>query len=496
MSEASLPRFDPARRRAVTAALALVSALASFESTVVSTAMPTIIGELNGLPLYSWVFSLYLLSATVMMPLCGSLADLYGRRRVLLTALVVFLAGAFACAVARSMPQLIAARAVQGLGAAGLIPISLTVVADLYSLRDRARVQGLFSGIWGAAGLLGPPLGAALTIRYGWRSIFSINLPLGTLALLLVATQMRESRAPRPRPFDGGGAALLALAAGALLFATLHGGLGGGLGAGWRVSLLALAAAALLMLVRLERRSPHPLLPPSLFASAERASPFVAGVLLGTTIFGVDSFVPLFVQGARGGSAAAAGAVVTPVVLMWAVSAGVAGRAIVAFGFRRAARFGAVLVLLGLVGLLAAAWLDFGVVAISLCCGVVGAGLGPSSLAQVLAVQNAAAERERGVATSLVPFSRTVGGSIGVGALGGLLSAGLTERLGAAAADASQVLAGRVAGASAEALRQAIEASLLPVFGVLAALAVVNLFVAGRFPGPARSGAAPGAPEP
>src|SRR5262245_22227318 len=142
--ETNAPRFDPQRRRAVTAALVLVTALASFETTVVSTAMPTIIGDLGGLPLYAWVFAVYLLTSTVAMPVYGRLADIHGRRRLILTAIAVFLTGAIVCASARSMPQLIAARAIQGLGAAGLIPVALTVIADLYSLEERARIQGLF----------------------------------------------------------------------------------------------------------------------------------------------------------------------------------------------------------------------------------------------------------------------------------------------------------------------------------------------------------------
>ena len=171
------PRFDPRRRRVVTLALMLVTALASFESTVVSTAMPTIIGDLGGLPLYSWVFSIYLLAATVMMPIYGRLADIYGRRRILLIAISVFLVGAVTCSVARSMPQLIAARGLQGLGAAGLVPIALTVSGDLFSLEQRARVQGLFSSVWGTASLIGPLLGAWMTMSFGWRSIFSDQHP-------------------------------------------------------------------------------------------------------------------------------------------------------------------------------------------------------------------------------------------------------------------------------------------------------------------------------
>jgi MFS family permease len=490
VSDESIPRFDPARRRAVTAALLLVSALASFESTVVSTAMPTIIGELQGLPLYSWVFSLYLLSATVMMPLFGSLADLYGRRRVLLAALAIFLTGAGACAVAQSMPQLIAARALQGLGAAGLVPVALTVVADLYTLRERTRIQALFSSVWACAALLGPLLGAWLTIGIGWRSIFWITLPLGVLVFALVSTQIRESRSPRPARFDFPGAALLAVAVSALLFATLHGGTGEAMGTAARAGLLAVSAGAFLGFARLQGRTSAPLIPPALFARAETAAPYVAGVLLGVTIFGVDTFVPLFVQGARGGTATAAGAVVTPIIFMWAVSGAAAGRAIVSFGFRRTARFGAVLVQLGSLALLVSVLRDWSVLAISLTCAVIGAGLGPSSLSQILAVQQAVREADRGVATSLVPFMRTIGGSVGVGALGAILSAGLTRRLGPAAASAGHFLAGRHGGeaVASAAFREALAASLLPIFVLLAALAALNLFVTAYFPDEAEPG--------
>jgi MFS family permease len=471
----------------VTIALVLVTALASFESTVVSTAMPTIIGDLGGLPLYSWVFSIYLLTATVMMPIYGRLADIYGRRRILLVAITVFLTGAMTCGLARSMPQLIAARGLQGLGAAGLVPIALTVSGDLFSLEERARVQGLFSSVWGTASLVGPLLGAWMTMSLGWRSIFTINIPLGIVAFTLVATQMIESRAPLPDPLDLAGAATLAGGVTALLFAVLHRPGGAGMGLAARFALFATAATALVLFARLQSRRAHPLIPPGLFRRIETAAPYLGGVLLGTTIFGVDTFVPLFVQGARGGSAGAAGAVVTPLVFFWAASATLAARLIVRFGFRRTARWGAVLILVGLGGLVAGALANASVPWISAACAVVGAGLGPSSMAQVLAIQHVVVERERGVATSLVPFFRAIGGSIGVGALGGLLAAGLDRRLGAAAETAGRLLAagGAAGGASAvtpAAFRVAIERSLLPVFGILGALAVVNLFVAARFP--------------
>jgi MFS family permease len=488
MSAPPPPRFDPGRRRAVTLALVLVTALASFESTVVSTAMPTIIGDLGGLRLYAWVFSVYLLTATVAMPVYGRLADIYGRRRLLLVAIGVFLSGAVACALARSMPQLIAARAVQGLGTAGLMPVPLTVIADLYSLEERTRVQGLFSGIWGFSSLVGPLLGAFLTVHFGWRSIFTITLPLGAIAFFLVATRLIESRASLPDPVDVAGAFLLAIGVTLVLVAVLRAPESRGASPGLRLALFLAGIVFLAVFARLQTRREHPLVPPALFQRWETAAPYLAGAVLGTTIFGVDTFVPLFVQGARGGTAGAAGAVVTPLMFMWASSAAVAARIILRFGFRKTARFGGMLILVGLAGLIAGALTDAGVVWISAACAVVGAGLGPSSLAQVMAIQEAAPERQRGVATSLIPFSRTLGGSVGVGALGGLFAAGLASRLGSGMEAASRLLAGSHAASAGgttiapSLFRQAIERSLLPVFAVLLALAAVNLFLVSGFP--------------
>lgn len=463
----------------MTFALLLVTALASFESTVVSTAMPTIIGDLHGLSLYSWVFSVYLLTSTISMPLFGRLADLYGRRRVLLGAMALFLGGALVCALARSMPALIAARALQGLGAGGVMPVALTVTGDLYAIEERARVQGLFSGVWGLASLVGPLLGAFLTVTFGWRSIFTINLPLGLVAAALVATQMVESRERRRDPLDLAGAATLAVGVTALLLALLHRAGAGSPGLAARAGLLVLAAGSLVLFFRIQGRREHPLVPPSLLTRVETAAPYLTGLLIGTTIYGVDTFVPLFVQGARGGTAGAAGAVVTPLVFGWSLSAAVAARFIVRHGFRRTSRFGATLILAGFGGLLLSAALDASVAWISLACGLVGLGLGPSSLSQVLAIQHVVPEETRGVATSLVPFSRTIGGSLGVGALGGILAAGLERRLGPSADAAAHLLEG--GAATTPALRLAIERSLFPVFAVLLVLAAVNLLATGLY---------------
>ena len=339
------------------------------------------------------------------------------------------------------MTQLILARVLQGLGAGGLMPVALIVTGDLFSLRERARIQGLFSGVWGVASLAGPILGAALTVTFGWRSIFAVNLPLGVLAFALVATKMIETRASRPDPLDVRGALLLAGGITALLLSVLQRAGGAPLPLGLRVGLITGGIALLVLFAREQARLEHPLIPPDLFRHARTMAPYVAGALLGTTIFGVDTFVPLFVQGARGGTAVAAGAVVTPVVLMWAVSATVAARVVVAFGFRRTAQIGAVLILLGLVrprGLRAPArprrhhHRDLR--------GDRVAASGSPRSRRSSPSSTSSTSRHRGVATSLVPFFRAVGGALGVGALGGLLATGLSRRLGPEAETAGALL--------------------------------------------------------
>jgi hypothetical protein len=282
---------------------------------------------------------------------------------------------------------------------------------------------------------------------------------------------MVESHEPRRDPIDLAGAFTLGAGVTALLFAVLHRAGPGSPGLLARAGLLVIAVAFLSFFVRLQARREHPLISLDLFTRAETAAPYLSGLLLGTTIYGVDTFVPLFVQGARGGSAGAAGAVVTPLVLGWSISAAVAARYI--------ARAGALLILAGFAALGLAAGLGAGIAWISLACGLVGLGLGPSSLSQVLVIQHVVPEERRGIATSLVPFSRTVGGSLGVGALGGILASGLHRRLGLEADSASHFLEG--GAATSPGLRLAIERSLLPVFGVLFVLAALNLLFAARY---------------
>ena len=403
------------------AALMLGMALGALDTTVVGTAMPTIIGKLGGVSLYSWVFSAYLLTSTTAVPVCGKLADLFGRKPVFLAGVALFLAGSMLCGLSQSMSQLILFRALQGLGAGAVLPVTMTIIGDLFSIEQRARLQGFFSGVWGVSSIVGPALGGLITDNIGWRWVFYINVPFGLVAAALVSLLLHERVEHRRRQIDYIGSAALTAGVTALLWGLLQGG------EAWawnsRESLATFAVAGLLLALFLwnETRAPEPVLPLSLFRNRIIAVASVAGALAGAAMFGVTSFVPLFVQGVRGGSATQAGLVIAPLSLAWPAGSMISGRLIVRFGYRPSTLIGGVCLALG--GLLLAT-VGEGVswaVLIALLV-LIGLGLGFTTSAFVIAVQNAVSWSQRGVATATSQFFRTIGGSIGVAILGTVLA--------------------------------------------------------------------------
>ena len=415
-------------RAMVTSALLLAMAVAALEQTVVSTAMPSIISHLKGLDIYPWVFSAYLLATTVTTPIYGKLADVLGRKRVLLFGLGLFAIGSILSGLARSMPELIAMRVVQGLGGGAVGPIVLTMLGDLFTLQERARVQGLFSAVWGGSSLIGPALGGVLTDRLSWRWVFFVTVPFGLVAMWVLARHVHEHVERKDsRPIDWWGATLLTLGSTLLLMAVLR---GGGHSAIGTAALLLVGVALLACFVREERRAADPILPLDLILSSHIGAAIAGSFLIGLLLFAIDTYVPLFVQGVRGGTATRAGRIVTPLFLSWAISVAIAAKLVVRLGFRRTAVFGSVLIASGVLALVVGAaapsrsgWLfPAGML-------VVGLGMGPTSLSYILAVQNAVEWGRRGVATGAVTFVRTMGGALGVGILGATLGIEMGRRL-------------------------------------------------------------------
>lgn len=408
-------------RRYVTAALMLVMVLASMEQTITSTAMPTIIGDLHGFEHYSWVVSIYLLALTVSMPLYGRLADVWGRKRVVLGAVLVFSIASALAASAHSMGELILYRGMQGLGAGGIMPVVLTILGDIFTLEERAAVQGFFSAIWGCASLAGPALGAFLVKTLGWRSIFFVNLPVGIVGLLVLVWKYHDRQKPHSTNLDLTGAATLSVACIATLL-LVSGVTPAHATWMWNACFAVLAVAATGAFIWIEQTAPNPIMPPALMLRRAIGPAMLGSFLLGAGFLSLDTYVPLYVQGGRGGGVAAAARVVTPVMLTWASSGVIAAPLVVRWGFRKTALLGSAIVVVSFVGLLlcgifaAPLWVIIGVLAVT------GAGFGPASMAYLLAAQHAVEWQQRGIITSGIQFYRTIGGAIGTGLLGMLFN--------------------------------------------------------------------------
>jgi EmrB/QacA subfamily drug resistance transporter len=407
-----------ARRRAITAGLLLGMSLGALEATVIGTAMPTVIAALGGLAHYSWVFSAYLLTSTASVPIWGRLSDLYGRRRMYLFGVVAFLLGSAACGAATSMLLLIAARAVQGLGAGAIIPISQAVIGELYTLDERPRMQAVFSGMWGVASIAGPLIGGYITDALSWRWVFLINLPLGLLALVVIAGAYPANRGRTSVRVDWLGAALLFAGISLLLI-----GLGGDAGnrALWLVAGLAVVA----IFAYVERRVPEPILSLDLLRTPVIARSFAVVFLSGFALFGGIAFIPLFVQAVQGGTATEAGQVLTPLFLGWVAMSVLGARATVRIGYRVVAMTGSVLMALGFFGLVAL-HSDSGRLLLYGACFLAGCGMGCIMMSLLLAVQHGVPRTQLGVATSLNQFSRSIGAAVGVAAMGTLLAHGVS----------------------------------------------------------------------
>jgi EmrB/QacA subfamily drug resistance transporter len=411
------PVISLGRRRAITAGLLLGMGLGAMEATVVGTAMPTVIAALGGLAHYSWVFSAYLLMSTASVPIWGRLSDLYGRRRLYLIGIAVFVAGSMLSGAANSMFELIAARALQGLGAGAIIPLSMTIVGELYSLAERARTQALFSGVWGVASIVGPLLGGYITDAVSWRWVFYLNLPLGLLAAGVIAAAYPPRKERTTVRVDWFGAGLLFTGTAAVLLA-----IGGDTGAGpaWFGAGLVLLTA----FAAVERQAPNPLLPVGLFRSPLIARTNAVAFLFGVAMFGTIAFIPLFVQAVAGGSATEAGQVLTPLFLGWVGMSIFAARMTVKLGYRPIAIAGSVLLTAGFVGFSALS-ADSGRTLLLASCLTVGMGMGCSMLSLLLAVQHGVERAHLGMATSLNQFSRSIGAAIGVAAMGAIMTRGL-----------------------------------------------------------------------
>jgi len=418
----------PARRRLITIAVMTGMFLAALEATVIGTAMPTVVAALGGLAHFSWVFSAYLLTSTVSVPLWGKLSDLYGRRLFYQLGIAVFMVGSVLSGMSQSMIQLIAARALQGLGAGALIPLGMTIIGEVYTLEERARMQGLFSGVWGLASVIGPLIGGFITDQLSWRWVFYINVPFGIASALIMQFALGRSKRDVRPIIDYLGAAVLTTAVTLLMLVLVEGGSGRELLRSRNLVMFAVVVALLVWLVRIEKRAPEPVIPLGMFRNRVVSVAMIVGFLAGVAMFAAISFVPLFAQGALGVSATAAGSFLTPLMLAWVSASIVGGRLLIRMGARPLVLAGLTLLVLGFAAMTSATQhTPVAVLVIELI--VIGVGLGLTMLTLLIAVQHAVPREQLGIATSLNQFFRSIGGAMGVALLGALMTSGLTANL-------------------------------------------------------------------
>src|SRR2546425_11230816 len=324
----------------VTIALMLGMSLAALDTTIVGTALPSIVGKLGGITLYSWVFSAYLLTSTSTVAIYGKLADLFGRKPLFLFGTAVFLIGSIASGAAQSMERLIIFRAIQGLGAGAVLPIVLTIIGDIFALEERAKVQGLFSGVWGLSSIVGPALGGLIVDHFSWRWVFYINIPFGLISGILLIIYLKENVERKKQHLDYIGTLTLTGAVVALLFALLQGGTSWAWNSVQSISLFELSLVLTVLFLLQERRTSEPVLPLTLFNNRIIAISSIGGVVLGILMFGITSYVPLFIQGVKGGTATSAGITLGPLLLAWPIAATFSGKIVIRYGYRFTALLG------------------------------------------------------------------------------------------------------------------------------------------------------------
>ncbi|RUT28518.1 MFS transporter [Arsenicitalea aurantiaca] len=459
-------------------AIAAVLLLAAIGQTIVSTALPVIVAELGGLDHLTWVITAYLLSATVVAPIYGKLGDLYGRKIVIQSAIVIFLLGSVLAGIAGNMTVLILARVIQGLGGGGLMVMALTVVADVLPARERGKIQGLFGGVFGLATIIGPLLGGFLVENLSWHWIFFVNLPLGVLALGVIAFALKPKGNRTERKVDYAGAALLTAM---LSSAVLYTSLGGNTlpwGSAPMLALIAIAIASLFGFIAVERRAAEPILPLGLFFNNTFLITNTVGFIVGVAMFGAITFLPLYLQVVQGVSPTESGLYLLPMMAGLISTSTLAGVVMSRTGrYRLLPILSTGILAIGML-LLSTLGTETAMPMVALYMFVVGIGLGPVMSIGVTAVQNAVPGPQLGVATASVQMFRQIGGSIGVSAFGAVFSAGLANRLravlpggGTSGFDAVSI------AAMPEGVRDTVlagfVASLQPVFLIAAGASVI-----------------------
>ncbi|HKF86886.1 MAG TPA: MDR family MFS transporter [Propionibacteriaceae bacterium] len=403
--------------------------LVAIDSTILATAVPSIVNDLGGFAQFPWLFSIYLLAQAVSVPIFGKFSDQVGRKPVMLIGVGLFVLGSILCGLAWSMPALIAFRALQGFGAGSVQPTSMTIIGDIYSIAERARVQGYVASVWAISAVVGPTLGGLFVDFLDWRWIFFVNVPLGAIAGWMLLRRFHEQVHRKRHRIDFAGAALLAIGTSLVILGLLEGGVL------WRwtsvpsIAILTAGVLVLIIFAVVERRATEPILPGWVFRDRLLNTTNVAGVVIGVMLIGLTSYVPLFAQGVLGTNALVAGFALAALTLGWPLAASLAGRVYLRIGFRNTALIGAAVILTG-AGLMVLLSPESSIWQIAATCFVVGFGMGMSASPTLIAAQSSVDWEQRGVVTGTNMFGRSMGSALGIAVFGAIANAALTSPAG------------------------------------------------------------------
>ncbi len=452
------------KRGPILIALMLSTGLVAIDSTIVATAVPSIVRDVGGFESFPWLFSAYLLAQAVSVPIYGKLSDVVGRKPIILAGIGLFLLGSILCGIAWSMPALIAFRALQGLGAGAVLPVSITIAGDIYSIEERAKVQGYLASVWAVSSVVGPSLGGIFSSLGIWRGIFLVNVPLCLLAGWMLLRTLHENVERAKHRVDYAGAALLAGSLSLLILGALQGGQAWEWDSPVGIGVFAVGAVLLVLFLLVERRAAEPVLPTWVVSRRLLGTTALVSFGVGAVMIGLTSYVPTFLEGALSTSPLIAGLALAALTLGWPISASQAGRLYLRIGFKPTALIGIAVTVAGLL-VLALTSATPNVLLIAISCFVVGLGLGLVATPTLIAAQSSVAWNERGVVTSTNMFARSIGSALGVAVFGAIANLVYENTAGA-----DKALA--VVAASGAVFLAALAAGLLTVAAVLAMPAV------------------------
>ena len=409
------------RKPFVLASVMLAMFMGAIEATIVSTAMPAIVGDLGGFSLYSWVFSAYLLMNSVTVLIYGKLSDIFGRKPILIIGIIIFLIGSILCGFAGTMTMLIIFRLIQGFVAGAVMPIATTIVGDIYTKEERAKIQGYLSSVWGISAIMGPAIGGLLVEYVSWHYVFWINIPLGILAIVGVVKFLHEDIEKKKPQIDYLGAVLLTSAISSLMIVLVEGGTNWAWSSPNTISLLVVSFISFFLFVLQERRAPEPMMPFNIWKERSILIANIASLTTGMILIGISSFLPAFVQGVMERSPIVAGFTLTTMSIGWPIASWSAGRLLLKIGFRSTSIIGGVSLILGSIVF---ATLSPEAGPLWAACGsfLIGVGMGLILTTFIVSIQSTVSWHQRGIATAANMFMRNLGNTIGAALLGGILN--------------------------------------------------------------------------